>query len=147
MPRGHEKPFGVRSGTLGGGPGPAVRRSTADADRAAIEKEVAAFASAWFAGDAPAMARCLHPDFVNRLMAVHGGPDPEEVVRGVVGLQGGFGSKTAPARRSLDVRVLDVRSRSASAVAVLGDWVLHVHLALAAGRWSIVNAMWEMAWH
>ena len=132
---------------LGGGPVAARRRATAEADRAAIEKDVAAFASAWFAGDAKAMTRCLHPDFVNRLMAVRGGPEAEEVVRDVVGLQGKFGSKTAPARRSLEVRVLDVRSRSASAVAVLGDWVLHVHLALAAGRWSIVNAMWEMGWN
>jgi hypothetical protein len=66
-------------------------------------------------------------------------------VRSVVGLQGKLGSKIAPARRSLEVRVLDVRARSASAVAILGDWVLQVHLARAADRWSIVNAMWEMA--
>jgi hypothetical protein len=139
---------------LGSGPGLAGRRSlafrpaTAEEAGAAIEKDVAVFARAWFAGDAPAMIRCLHPDFVNRLMGVRGARpcgDPESLVRAEVGLQGAFGSKIAPARRSLEVRVLDVRARSASAVAVLGDWVLQVHLARAGDRWSIVNAMWEMA--
>jgi hypothetical protein len=119
-------------------------RAAAVAARAGIERDVAAFASAWFAGDAPAMSRCLHPDFVNRLMGV-GAPAPEGVVQSVLGLQGRFGSKVAPARRKLEVRVLDVRARSASAVAVLGDWVLQVHLAWTGVRWSIVNAMWEMA--
>jgi hypothetical protein len=129
----------------------ALRAAPAEEVSAAIEKDVAAFARAWFAGDAPAMTRCLHPDFVNRLMRVRGGAptwpggDPEDLVRSVVGLQGKLGSKIAPARRSLEVRVLDVRARSASAVAILGDWVLQVHLARAADLWSIVNAMWEMA--
>jgi len=132
---------------LGSGPVPAILRGPAEAGLGAIEKAVAAFVTAWYAGDAPAMTRCLHPEFVNRLMAVQDGPEAGALVRSVVGVQGALGSMTAPARRAMEVRVLDVRSRSASAVAVLGDWVLHVHLALAAGRWSIVNAMWEMAWH
>jgi hypothetical protein len=119
--------------------------------RAAIERDVAAFALAWFAGDVPGMVQCLHPDFVTRMMGVLGGAEgrlelgAEGLVRTVVGLQGRFGAKTAPDRRVLDVRVLDVRSRSASAVAVLGGWILQVHLARAEGRWRIVNAMWEMA--
>jgi hypothetical protein len=146
MPRGQVKESAVRSAVLGGerltGRWP---RTTAEDTRAAIEKDVSAFAWAWFAGDAPAMMRCLHPDYLNRVMGVRGGADPERLVQSVVGLQGKFGSKTAPARRSLEVRVLDVRSRSASAVALLGEWVLHVHLAWAGARWSIVNAMWEMA--
>jgi len=146
MPRGQVKESAVRSAVLGSerltGRWP---RTTAEDTRAAIEKDVSAFAWAWFAGDAPAMMRCLHPDYLNRVMGVRGGADPERLVQSVVGLQGKFGSKTAPARRSLEVRVLDVRSRSASAVALLGEWVLHVHLAWAGARWSIVNAMWEMA--
>ncbi len=152
MPRGREKQSAVRSGVLGSRllAGLKPGATTEDA-RAAVEKDVTAFAWAWFAGDAPAMAQCLHPDYANRLMGVRSGAgpapsgDPERLVQSVVGLQGKFGSKTAPARRSLEVRVLDVRSRSASAVALLGEWVLHVHLAWAGARWSIVNAMWEMA--
>jgi hypothetical protein len=128
----------------------AMAAPTPEETRAAIERDVAAFAGAWFKDDAPAMTRCLHPDFVNRLMGVRGGApawpggDPERLVRSVVGRQGGFGALTAPAMRKLEVRVLDVRAHSASVVAVMGDWVLHVHLARAGARWSIVNAMWEM---
>ena len=150
MPRGQEKQPGVKSGMLGSEPVFAGRRVLAAlpaataATRAAIEQDVAAFARAWFKGDAPAMIRCLHPDFVSRLMGVRAGAGSERVVQSVVGLQGKFGSLCAPDRRDLEVRVLDVRSRSASAVAILGDWVLQVHLARAGGRWSIVNAMWEM---
>jgi hypothetical protein len=46
-------------------------------------------------------------------------------------------------RRREEVRILDVRTNSASAVAVLGDWVLQIHLARSEGQWSIVNALWE----
>ena len=118
--------------------------------RAQVAREVDAFAEAWFAGDASAMTRCLHPDFVHRLLGVWGTEarlrwDPQGLVRDVVGLQGLMGAKTAPQGRPRhQVRVLDVRARSASAVAELAGWVLHLHLARGAGRWSIVNALWEM---
>ena len=72
------------------------------------------------------------------------GGDPAKVVRSVVGLQAHFGAKSQRPMAGVEVRVLDVRSHSASAVAVLGGWVLHVHLARAGRRWSIVNAMWEL---
>jgi hypothetical protein len=154
MPRGQERTSGVRSAVLGSGAmmgrwtgRPAV---TEEEPRTAVEREVTEFAWAWFAGDAPAMMHCLHPEFVNRLMALRrGGPgpggDPEGLVLSELGLQGKFGSKVAPGRRSLEVRVLDVRARSASALALLGGWVLHMHLARSGPHWSIVNAMWEMA--
>jgi hypothetical protein len=154
MPRGQEKSSGVRSAVLGsevmacrwsGRQGVAVEEP-----RAAIKREVTEFAWAWFAGDAQAMMRCLHPEFVNRLMRVRdGGPRPcgdaEGLVLSELGLQGTLGGKIAPDRRSLEVRVLDVRPRSASALALLAGWALHVHLARAGVRWSIVNAMWEMS--
>jgi hypothetical protein len=171
MPRGQEKQSRIVSGMLGSGPPPAgfppgvpagLAVPTEAETRSAVEREVTAFAQAWFAGDAHAMTRCLHPDFVNRLLGVEAGVRRgdapglqgfdglddlkllDDLVQGVVGLQGRLGPKTAPERRSLGVRVLDVRARSASAVAELAGWVLHVHLARGAGRWSIVNAMWEM---
>lgn len=142
MPRGETKGVGLRSAMLGA-QAMAGGWCLAEEAKDAIERDVAAFARAWFAGDAPAMVQSLHPDFVNRLMGVREAGD-EAAVGSVLGLQARFGSKIAPSRRSLEVRVLDVRSRSASAVAVLGDWVLHVHLARAGVRWRIVNAMWEM---
>jgi hypothetical protein len=65
-------------------------------------------------------------------------------VRSVVGLQATLGDKGEPPAGEPEVRVLDLRARSASAVATLGGWVLHLHLARAGRRWSIVNAMWEL---
>ena len=117
--------------------------------RAQVAREGHAFAEAWFAGDALAMTRCLHPDFVHRLLGAWGAEaglrwDPQGLVREVVGPQGQMGAKTAPERWRVRILVLDVRARSASAVAELAGWVLHLHLARSAGRWSIVNALWEM---
>jgi len=154
MPRGQTKPTGVRAGLLGPGPGrgaaPALGVPTEEESRSAIRKEVAVFARAWSRGDAAGMSRCLHPDFINRLMGIRsngdeeGDADPDRVVRSVVGLQARFGAKAPQAPGTAEVRVLDVRARSASAVALLGGWVLHLHLARAGRRWSIVNAMWEL---
>lgn len=151
MPRGLTKPIGVRAGLLG----QARMASPADvpseqASRSAIRRAVSGFARAWARNDVPAMGQCLHPDFVNRLMGLRSGReaaaggDPGQLVRSVAGLQASLGDKGAPPEGSPEVRVLDVRDRSASAVAVLGGWVLHLHLARAGRRWSIVNAMWEM---
>jgi hypothetical protein len=160
MPRGLTKATGVRTGWLGGGPaagsgvhpglslaGPSERES-----RSAIRRAVSGFARAWARNDAQAMGRCLHPDFVNRLMGLRSGReaaaggDPGQVVRSVAGLQATLGDKGAAPEGSPEVRVLDVRGRSASAVALLGGWVLHVHLARAGRSWSIVNAMWELVY-
>jgi len=153
MPRGQVKPTGVRTGLLGrelaGAPW-IPGASGEGAARNAIQRAVGVFARAWSRGDAVAMAQCLHPDFVNRMMGLrsgveggHGG-DPMRLVRSVVGLQATLGDKGEPPAGEPEVRVLDLRARSASAVATLGGWVLHLHLARAGRRWSIVNAMWEL---
>ena len=154
MPRGLTKPTGVRTGWLGpaaGAPAPPAGGPTEAQSRSAIRKAVAGFARAWARNDVPAMGRCLHPDFVNRLMGLRSGReaaggDPGQVVRSVAGLQATLGDKGAPPAGIPEVRVLDVRARSASAVALLGGWVLHLHLARAGRRWSIVNAMWELVY-
>jgi hypothetical protein len=106
------------------------------------------FASAWFDGDHQGMLHALHPDYVHRLVGIDGkgepGPGARGLVKDAVGCQGNLGGATPPERRRLDVRILDVRRHSASAVAVLGDWTLQVHLARCGPRWCIVNVMWEM---
>ena len=154
MPRGQAKPTGVRAGLLGRRTkaGLALAPPTEEEARAAIRRDLAAFARAWAKGDTGAMARRLHPDFVNRLMGLRGagdtapGGDPDRLVKSVMGLQATLGTKGGPARGEPEVRVLEVRPRSASAVADLGGWVLHAHLARDGRRWSIVNAMWEMVY-
>jgi hypothetical protein len=102
----------------------------------AIRAVVQAFADAWYWGDDPGMARTLHPDYQNRLVALGGEARP-------LGVQAGMGAQTPAGHRTLDVRILEVRRCSASAVADLWGWSIHLHLACASGRWRIVNAMWE----
>jgi hypothetical protein len=102
----------------------------------AIRRTVQDFAQAWYWGDSEAMLRSLHPDYVNRLVTLGTQSRP-------LGVQGGLGSQTPPDRRTVEVRILEVRKASASAVAELCGWVIHLHMARSAGPWKIVNAMWE----
>jgi hypothetical protein len=102
----------------------------------AIRVTVQTFAEAWYWGDNEGMLASLHPDYVNRLITLGTASRP-------LGVQGGLGEQTPPNLRTLDVRILEVRRWSASAVAELCGWVIHLHLARASGQWKIVNAMWE----
>ena len=152
MPRGQSKPSQILSSHLPVPPAAGIRlldpgpgRPPED-PRPAIERTIKGFVDAWFQGDTGAMVRCLHPDYVHRLVAIDGRGEPaRELLRDAVGVQGQFGSLTDPERRRQDIRILDVRAHSASAVAILGDWVLQIHLARSGGPWHIVNAMWEMS--
>ena len=159
MPRGVSKPFPIVSSILDGNRAADIQAGCLRAEEASevlrqsIEQSVSGFVDAWFKGDASAMLSCLHPDYVHRLMSIEGRSEPpgeaspeppEALVRDAVGVQGHFGSMTAPERRRRDVRILDVRHHSASAVAVMRDWILQVHLARWRGQWCIVNTMWEM---
>jgi hypothetical protein len=158
MPRGLTKSTGVRAGWLGRGAaaaaglpsGLSLDPPTEEESRSAVRRAVTGFARAWARNDVPAMGKCLHPDFVNRLMGLRSGReaaaggDPGQVLRSVAGLQATLGDKGALPEGAPEVRVLDLRARSASAVAVLGGWVLHVHMAREGRRWGIVNAMWEL---
>ena len=111
----------------------------------AIARSVNQFIDAWFLGDSVGMVRCLHPDYVHRLVSIDGrGEPPGELIRQAVGVQGQFGALTPLERRRQEVRILDVRANSASAVADMGDWILQIHLARSGGQWHIVNAMWEL---
>jgi hypothetical protein len=101
----------------------------------AIRRTVQLFAEAWYWGDSQAMLGCLHPDYVNRLITLGTASRP-------LGVQGELGAQTPPDRRTVDVRILEARRASASAVAELCGWVIHLHLARSSGQWKIVNAMW-----
>ena len=135
MPRGDTKNLGVVTRSLGlaNPAGPPPRRDEATAS---IRTTVQDFAEAWYWGDSDAMLGTLHPDYVNRLITL--GTDSRPL-----GVQGGLGAQTPPSRRTVAVRILEVRRWSASAVAELCGWVIHLHLARASGQWKIVNAMWE----
>ena len=157
MPRGQSKQTMIFSSELssklntsansraGSGHGVALVAASPEEQRSAIVCSVEGFAQAWFMGDSAAMVRCLHPDYVHRLVAIDGRGEPApDLVSSALGVQGRFGRLTPQARRCQEVRILDVRRHSASAVAILGDWILQVHLARSGGHWCIVNVMWEL---
>lgn len=134
MPRGESKHMGTFTRSLGlaaAGPPPSREESSA-----AIKRSVQAFADAWYWGDSKAMMATLHPDYVNRLITLGAETRP-------VGIQSALGAQTPPSLRRVDIRIHDVRRWSASAVAEVAGWIIHLHLAKATGQWKIVNAMWE----
>ncbi|HLO66487.1 MAG TPA: nuclear transport factor 2 family protein [Holophaga sp.] len=137
MPRGESKHVGTIRGNLAlapaspppgaGGPGEACRE---------IRGLIQAFSDAWYLGDEGAMRACLHPDHLNRLVTLGNDDSP-------MGVQGRLGAGIPAGERAASIRILDLRPASASAVAELRGWVLHLHLAKASGRWRVVNALWE----
>jgi hypothetical protein len=135
MPRGDSRHMGIMQRSLGM-TFPPVGMNASEDPSPAIRRAVQEFAQAWYWGDADGMLRTLHPDYVNRLVTLGTQSRP-------LGVQGSLGSQTPPDRRTVEVRILEVRKASASAVAELCGWVIHLHLARSAGPWKIVNAMWE----
>ena len=134
MPRGESKHMGLFTRSLSlvpGGPPPSREETVS-----AIKRAVQAFADAWYWGDSRAMLATLHPDYVNRLITLGAENRP-------MGVQGNLGAQTPPSKRNMDIRIHEVRRWSASGVAEVAGWVIHLHLAKSTGQWKIVNAMWE----
>ena len=149
MPRGTLKPSQLWAGTLAasaqalGSEGALRSNAEPDVD---VAHAVDVFVQAWFEGDGEGMIRCLHPDLMARLLQAGAGSAPSVPVQALTRLQGihaSLGARVPMERRRCDISVLDVQGHAASVRAVLGDWVAYVHLALAGGRWTIVNVMWE----
>ena len=102
------------------------------------------WAEAWHGGDPAGMAACLHPDLDHRILQVASGEgDAVETVRDLLGVQAQLGRSVNPAARKVEVRVLDVHGRSASARVDLGPWCAYVHLAAHRQGWGIASVMWE----
>lgn len=135
MPRGDSRHMGIMQRSFGM-TFPSVLPTAQEDPAPAIRRAVQDFAQAWYWGDPDAMLQTLHPDYVNRLVTLGTQSRP-------LGVQGSLGRQTPPDRRTVEVRILEVRKASASAVAELCGWVIHLHLARSAGPWKIVNAMWE----
>ncbi len=135
MPRGESRQRGVYEHSVRL-PRPPVRLLSDEDPATAIRATVQDFVKAWYWGDNGAMLRSLHPDYVNRLITLGSDSRP-------MGVQGQLGLQTPSSLRTVDVRILEVRQWSASAVAEVFGWVIHLHLARTTGQWKIVNAMWE----
>lgn len=112
------------------------------AEQARIASVVVAFARAWVEGDAAGMARCLHPEAMTRLVQVGMPLPPREALERMQAVQARLG-QAAGEPASLDIRVLEVTGRSASARAHLGPWLAHLHLTRTGRTWSVVNVLWD----
>jgi hypothetical protein len=118
----------------------------AQPDRESLTRTLEDYIHAWFRGDVEAMERCLHPDLTARLLQL--GPDSGDASRisllaRTQGIQASLGACTHPMARDREITILDVSGHSASARAILGDWVAYVHLSFTGERWVIVNVLWE----
>lgn len=149
VPRGTLKPSLLLVGTLGtagitrplpeGAPSLRPSRQLEAAVRVAES-----FASAWFAGDAEALQRCLHPELAKRIVQVADGAvlEPFSLAQ-AAGLPALLGNRTLEARRRREVTVLDLRGRSASLRVEMAGWNAYLHLASTGGGYGIVNVLWE----
>jgi hypothetical protein len=111
-----------------------------------ITKTLEDYIHAWFTGDAGAMEGCLHPDLTARVLQLSPGSGTSAEIQAFSrsqGIQASLGACTHPMARHQEIVVLDVSGHSASARAILGDWVAYVHLSFTGERWAIVNLLWE----
>lgn len=157
MPRGTLKSSLLLMGTLGVAKGPqpipepASMALRTPADLEGIIQSVKTFGDAWFRGDQVALAQCLHPDLVSRVLeAGRTGAEPPRLGRAStlmeqLGLPAQAGPRTNPSQRTQEVTVLDVQGHAASVRASLGNRVAYIHLVDFDGRWAVVNVLWEWA--
>ncbi len=142
MPRGRPKPSQIMLGNLSEVPQAPGTLPWGLEEQTAIAQTVAEFARCWARGDAAGMTRCLHPDLVKRMVHVGMPSPPKEAMAHVQGVQAALGpSLDSP--RLLDIRVLDVCGRSASARACIGPWLAYLHLSRFGRAWTLVNVLWE----
>lgn len=117
-------------------------------DAAAVEATVRDYAESWYSGDAARMARALSPDLAKRkpvLLGTKGNLRIEELdaTAMIAAARAGWGTKTAENKRVKQLKVLDIRGRSAVALLETGEFFDYLALAKNKGHWQIVNVLWE----
>ena len=125
---------------------PAVAQTAADS--AGIRATALDYIDGWWSGDAPRMASALHPELVKRIRGIDPSGrewiDDQGASRLVRGTGRGGGRETAVTTRRSDVRILDIFQNTASVRVDAGPWVDYLHMVRWAGRWVILNVLWEM---
>ena len=148
MPRGALKSSLLLVGTLGmadAGQDPAQAPASISlrdpSDLEAIVGTARAWAQAWHRGDQEGMRACLHSDM--RIIILENADGTAHPAHGLLGVQAGLGKAMPEGQRRVEVRVLDVQGRSASARVNLGPWTAYLHLAAHRSGWAIANVLWE----
>lgn len=119
------------------------------ADSAGIRATALDYIDGWWSADAQRMASALHPELVKRIRGIDpsGGRewiDQQGASRLVRGTARGGGRETPVTARRSEVRILDIFQNTASVRVDAGPWVDHMHMVRWAGRWVILNVLWEM---
>ncbi len=126
---------------------PAARAQTA-ADSAGIRAAALDYVEGWYEASPERMSRALHPELAKRIVHTDSlgrswvsEMGATQLVRNV---WSGGGSRTPPARRRTDVRILDVFQNTASVRVDADAWVDYLHVVKFQGRWVILNVLWEL---
>jgi hypothetical protein len=119
------------------------------ADSAAIRTTALDYIDGWWSSDAQRMASALHPELVKRIRGIDRASGRESIdqmgaSRLVRGTGGGGGRETPATAQRSDVRILDIFQNTASVRVDAGPWVDYMHMVRWAGRWVILNVLWEM---
>ncbi len=118
------------------------------ADLAAIRQAAMDYMQGWYEGDVERMRRCLHPELAKRAILRDPRTGAERVQhltqRDMLDMtQRGGGAATPIAQRLYEVTILDVYGDIASVRADSYDYVDYLQLERCAGRWLIVNALYD----
>jgi hypothetical protein len=112
--------------------------------RAAIVDTVREYFEGWYDGDAVRMERALHPGLAKR--SPDGAAlDETSAAWMVEATDKGLGKGDDEGERRLEITVVDVYDRIATATVRGPIYVEYLHLVLTQDGWRIVNALWEPA--
>lgn len=113
-------------------------------DRDAIERVVADYYEAWFAGDSERMRGSLHPNLAKRAIEQAGDAslalDVTSAEDMVAATAAGKGMRYPGGH---DAQVLDVDGDLATVKVVSTPYVEYLHLGRFGKRWLIVNVLWR----
>src|SRR5947207_5181543 len=117
---------------------------TAVETRSEIIDTVRDYFEGWYDGDATRMERALHPSLAKR--APEGESLDETSAEWMIDATArGAGKRGDPEERRLEIAVVDVYDRIATATVRGPIYHEYLHLVRMPDGWRIVNALWEPA--
>lgn len=114
-------------------------------DREAILSTAADYIESWIDGDAPRMARCLHPELAKRTVVEDPATgdwvvDEDDRAGMVAATAEGLGRRYA---RPYETRLLDAYGGIATVAVLSSPYMDYLHVARFGDRWLILNALWQ----